>query len=173
MTLDEDLQRILNVGAKIYHTHSKHQGKVLDVRPDEVTVEYLNSTVIKYPHAEFCELLTSDVIVANHRLTMGAGNQFKIMPRAGKQLSALDELKEARKEVQAEIRSMPKPVSSAPSPAKPADLQTGYINFTTGRYSDQPKKGYTKIEYRKAVEKVTLEVDSDMIEKLREMGLLK
>jgi hypothetical protein len=60
-----------------------------------------------------------------------------------------------------------------PDTFKSLSLETGYINFATGRFSPDSKKGYTKVEYKKSVEKVTIEVDSEMMDRLRELGLIK
>lgn len=168
MNLPEDLQRILNVGAKVYDTSSKKQGRVIDKSTSDIIVDYSKNQV-RYSIAEFCELLTSDVIVANHRLTMGEGNQFKVMPRVSsvqpKPQSFNDIVDKSLKAVAAQFPTQAQP--------KPAYLEIGYVNFATGRFSAEPKKGYTKVEYKKATEKVTLEVDSETLEKLKEMGLLK
>src|SRR5690606_21776331 len=51
--------------------------------------------------------------------------------------------------------------------------EIGYINFTTGNFSKESKKGYTKVEYRKVIERVTLELTSEQMEQLRELGIVK
>lgn len=40
MNLDADLQRILNVGAKIYHVSAKKQGKVYSNNGIDIIVDY-------------------------------------------------------------------------------------------------------------------------------------
>lgn len=168
MNLDTDLQRILNVGAKVYNTKTKRQGKVIEVSDSTVSVDYGNSAKSEIDNVdinEFKQHLASDEIVANYRLTMGSNNNFKVLARTGAQVSVTHK------------------TTGKPSPAKPkpdtvrqtqpsAALETGYINFKTNRFSKEPKKGYTKVEYRKATQKVTLEIDEDQLKKLKEMGLV-
>lgn len=164
MKLDTDLQRILNVGAKVYDTASKKQGKVIDVSNDNVCVDYGNSAasdVVDYGREDFEKALVDDKIVANYRLTMGPSNNFKVIPRTGPVDPISGKSKPAK----------PKPKTSQSKPAGPK-LEVGYVNFKSGRFSKTSKKGYTKIEYRKAVQKVELELDDEQLKKLKEMGLI-
>lgn len=159
MKLDEDLQRILNVGAKVYHVKDDAQGKVQSVDDESVRVEFgeLNQSYVKaYKVDEFKQMLVDDQIVANYRLTMGQGSKFKVMPRAGSDTTRQSSTKPAAKSNQS---TQPK-------------LETGYINFKIGKFSTESKRGYTKVEYRKATQKVTLEIDEDQLRKLKEMGLV-
>jgi hypothetical protein len=176
MNLDPDLLRIFNPGAKIYDTKGKRQGKVYSANDLDVMIDYGKGKYDTYTRDEFTQLLTSDVIVANSRVTLGNGESFKIKPREISHVdrinaigqSLLDKTKEFREQA-----TKPQPDLKEPCLTNRQPAEIGYINFPTGRFSVEPKKGYTKVEYRKAVEKVTLEVDSEMMEKLREMGLLK
>lgn len=154
--LPEDLQRILNVGAKVYNTKTKKQGKVIEVE-DEVVVDYGNSAkseTEEYLLSDFKAMLLADTVVANYRLTIGSGDSFKVRPREGKAKPATP--------------PKPQPKQSKPQP----NLETGYINFKTGKFSTESKRGYTKVEYRKATQKVTLEIDDEALAKLKEMGLV-
>lgn len=159
MKLDEDLQRILNVGAKVYHVKDDAQGKVQSVDDESVKVEFgeLNQSYVKtYEVDEFKQMLVDDQIVANYRLTMGQGSKFKVMPRTGSDTTRQSSTKPAAKSNQS---TQPK-------------LEVGYINFKTGKFSTESKRGYTKVEFRKATQKVTLEIDEDQLRKLKEMGLV-
>ena len=165
MNLDVDLQRILNIGAKVYDVNTKKQGKVIDSDRSSVQVDYGSSVrrdIVDYEYEEFCALLVSDQIVANYRLTMGVNDGFKINPR---------------QESQAQSNTVVVPPSVNIPMTAPSVIgqvyEIAYSNFTTGRFSTEPKKGYTKVEYKRAVEKVTIEVDSEMMDKLREMGVIK
>lgn len=160
MNLDEDLQRIFTVGAKVYHTQTKKQGRVIAKTESEITVDFGKGSVSMYGFEEFANLLENDVIVANSRLVMGRNDSFDIRPRKG---------------TPPKVVEVTQPVKTPTSPAvtPKVGLEVGYINFSTGRFSPEPKKGYTKVEYKKVVEKVTVEVDSEMMEKLKELGLLK
>lgn len=161
MNLPEDLQRILNIGAKVYNTQAKKQGKVVDTKPNlEIAVDYGNSVrseLMIYDIDVFKKMLLNDEIVSNSRLTMGSGDSFKVHPRV----------------------HTPKPPNSpakvAPQPHKPStpsNLKIGYVNFKAGRFSEEQKRGYTKIEYKKSTQKVEIEVNEDQLRKLREMGLI-
>jgi hypothetical protein len=177
MNLDADLLRILNVGAKVYHVKDKRKGKVYSNNQIDIIVDFGKGKYDTYKVDEFTELLTSDVIVANSRVTLGNGDSFKIKPREVQPQNDVRitpsgvEVEKFDKEV---VRnSLPKSELKDPCLTNRQPAEIGYINFLTGRFSSDPKKGYTKVEFRKAVEKVTLEVDSEGLEKLREMGLLK
>ena len=163
MTLDTDLQRILNIGAKIYNTSTSKQGKVYSNNGIDIMVDYGKGKYETYKMEEFSELLISDVIVANSRVTQGNGESFKIKPR---EVDVSQSYTNYTKDIHP-----PKPFIP-PAQPKSADLEVGYINFPTSRFSTEPKKGYTKVEFRRATEKVTLEVDSEMLAKLKEMGLV-
>ena len=168
MELDSDLQRILNVGAKIYHTLSKKQGKVYSNNGIDIIVDYGKGNKYEtYSIEDFSDLLISDTIVANSRVTLAGGDkeEFRIKPREalhdGVKVNISENLP----------RDLITPtVKTTPSPAE--NLTEGYINFTTQKFSTEPKKGYTKVVYKKAVEKITVEVDSEMLEKLKELGLV-
>ena len=161
--LDEDLQRILNVGAKVYDVSTKRQGKVVSVSNESVQVDYGNnahSEVVSFEIEEFKQKLVEDKIVANHRLTMGSGNNFKVRPRSGQPVNN---------------NTVHKPQSKPSTPPVQTNqpkLKVGYINFKTGKFSDEQKKGYTKVEYKKSTQQVTLELDDDALRKLKEMGLV-
>tara|TARA_R100001086_G_scaffold249160_1_gene188070 strand:- start:1798 stop:2301 length:504 start_codon:yes stop_codon:yes gene_type:complete len=167
MNLDEDLQRILNIGAKIYNTQNKKQGKVVNVT-DSILIEYTDNSRDSFEESEFKKMLVDDIVVSNSRLTMGSGNEFKIRPRVG-------------------IIQPPKPYKTTgkvdtQTTSRPKDpeyfkniksFKTGYINSKTGRFREDFKEGYTKIEYREIkTQKVELEVDEDTLAKLKEMGLV-
>lgn len=183
MELDTDLQRILNVGAKIYHTLSKKQGKVYSNNGIDIIVDYGKGNKYEtYSIEDFSDLLISDTIVANSRVTLAGGDkeEFRIKPREISTLNrALDVIlgSESIRESESEP-NIQRPLQSESTLAvKPTvepveKLTEGYINFTTQKFSTEPKKGYTKVVYKKAVEKITVEVDSEMLEKLREMGLV-
>ena len=169
MNLPEDLQRIFNVGAKIYHVKDKRMGKVSNVRREdeeiaEVSVDYGNKAsadVKVYQVDEFSKLLESDTIVSNSRLGQGGGTGFWIKPRLGQPAPIIQAAKPSNP------RPQPKEIIN-----QPKDLEIGYINFKTGKFSTESKRGYTKIEYRKATQKVTLEIDEDQLRKLKELGLV-
>lgn len=172
--LDEDLQRILNVGAKIYNTATKKQGKVYSNDEVEIMVNYGRGESEVYPIEDFKDLLISDTIVSFSRITLGSGESesFKVKPR--EQISTPENIgrfSSTNKQIQTLPRSeLTPPVKTQTSPVE--ILTEGYINFKTNQFSESAKKGYTKVEYKKIVEKVTVEVDSEMLEKLRELGLV-
>ena len=181
MNLDPDLLRIFNPGAKIYCTGTKRQGKVYSANDLDVMIDYGKGKYSTYTRDEFTQLLTSDGIVANSRVTLGNGESFKIKPReiqpetvtiSGK-FTPSPYSNSSSKIVDINGNEVKLDISGNVDVSEKSSLEIGYINFTTDRFSSEPKKGYTKVEYRKAVEKVTLEVDSEMMDKLREMGLLK
>ena len=170
--LDSDLARILNVGAKVYCTETKRQGKVYSNNQIDIIVDYAKGKYETYKIDAFTALLTSDTIVSYSRITQGSGDDFKIKPREKSDVvimegkftpspKAFSDLDKAQSLDWPEVRSKQEP------------LEVAYINFPTGRFSKEPKKGYTKVEYRKSVEKVTIEVDSEMLQRLRDLGLLK
>lgn len=157
----EDLQRILNIGAKVYNTKTKRQGKVVDNNGVNVTIDYGNSAkseIAMHGLEEFKQMLLDDEVVSNSRLTRGSGSSFKVKPR----IQSFGP--KTWKGETPNVQSIPKP--------KGSKLETGYVNFKTGRFSKESKKGYTKIEYKKSTQKVTLEVDDDTLSKLKEMGLV-
>ena len=159
MNLDEDLQRILTIGAKIYNTKSKRQGKVVDSIGGQFHMDYNGTGTEIYSIEEFSKMLVSDEIVSNSRLTMGSGSNFKVLPRiAGTTGTTV---------------TAPKIPSASNIPiAKSTEFEVGYIKVETGRFSKEPKKGYIKVEYRKAIETVTLELTSEQLEQLKEMGIV-
>lgn len=160
MNLDADLQRILNIGAKVYNTTNNKQGKVIDVS-DRVHIEYTDNQRDIFEEDEFKKMLVDDIIVANYRLTMGSGNKFKVIPREG------------QPNVSRQSNNPPsiKRTKVTDQPKEPK-LEVGYINFKTGKFSTESKRGYTKVEYRKATTKIELEIDEDQLRKLKEMGLV-
>lgn len=163
MKLPEDLQRILNVGAKVYNTQTKKQGKVTDVSDSQVSVTNTDGGAYSVVRSEFEKMLIDDHIVSNSRLTIGSGNLFKVRPREG---SPVEVKSVSKPEIKAEVKDEPEVES------KPSDLEEAYINEKTGRFSKTKKKGYIKIEYRKATQKLTLEIDDEQLAKLKEMGLV-
>lgn len=202
MNLDTDLQRILNVNAKVYNVKSKRQGKVVSVSSDLVIVDYGNKArpdTEEYDIDDFSQMLVTDEIVANSRLTMDSKDNFKIKPRMkfSQPVSMSPPIQMAYSHppksaepsfMTADVTIVDQPAQvttsdsrflkselSGPQPdltnRQPAEV--GYINFTTGNFSKEPKKGYTKVEYRKVIEKVTLELTSEQVEALREMGIIK
>lgn len=179
MNLDQDLQRILNVGAKVYNTKAKRQGKVHSNNQVDVMVDYGKGDYKTYPIDEFTSLLTSDVIVSNSRVTLGDGENFKIKPREIQPINTVQTLIDINGNGLKHINGIliSSPITSEPDLKEPCltsrqPAELGYINFATGRFSTEPKKGYTKVEFRKATEKVTLELTSEQIEALKEMGLM-
>lgn len=179
MNLDPDLQRILNVNAKVYNVKSKRQGKVVSVSSDLVIVDYGNKArpdTEEYDIDDFSQMLVTDEIVANSRLTMDSKDNFKIKPRSvitdihGKVVNVTDCGKIMGSPISTpRVETMTPDVKSINHP----ELEVGYINFTTGNFSKEPKKGYTKVEYRKVMERVTLELTSEQMEQLRELGIVK
>lgn len=174
MTLDPDLQRILNVGAKIYDTTNKRQGRVYSNNQIEIVVDYSKGKYQTYPIDDFCNLLTSDVIVANSRVTQGNGESFKIKPREVQPKLVDKDGNEVKTDFMGRLEVSPINPQSADvkQDSNKTPYQVGYINFTTNKFSTEPKKGYTKVEYRKSTEKVTLELTSDQLEELKKMGLV-
>ena len=165
MNLDPDLQRILNVGAKVYEVESKRQGRVVSLSDNFVVVDYGNnvkSDVRDYETLAFKQKLVNDEIVSNSRLSMGNGNSFKVKPRPA--TLNIDTKGKTMKGPTSQVQELPRP--------KEYRLEIGYINFKTGRFSETKKKGYTKVEYRKATTKIELEIDEDQLRKLKEMGLV-
>ena len=161
MSLPADLQRILTVGAKVYDTQGKRQGKVYSVNDLEVMIDYGKGQSQAYEMGDFSKLLLEDSIVANSRITIGNGDKLVIKPRVTETYESTPPVRMSGKTPN--IQSTPRPETK---------LEIAYINEKTGRFSTEPKKGYVKIEYRKAVEKITVEVDSEMLEKLKELGLV-
>lgn len=156
--LPEDLQRIIQSGAKIYDTKSKLQGKVVEIEASEVHIKYGKLPLSVICIEEFKDKLLKDEIVSQSRLTMGVGNNFKVLPRVNPPVTP--------NKPQSQIKTPP-----AKTPPG-IELATAYINEKTGKFSKTKKKGYVKIEYRKVTQPVTLEVDDEMLEKLKELGLV-
>lgn len=186
MNLDTDLQRILNINAKIYNSQTKRQGKVISVSPELVIVDYGNkarSDTQEYDIEDFSQMLIDDVIVANSRLTMDSRDNFQIKPRvkSAQPVKVTPDVKlKDRPEDKVQYMKDLHPSSPftnhlGPQPdltnRQPAEV--GYINFSTNNFSAEPKKGYTKVEYRKVVERVTLDLTSEQLEELREKGWVK
>lgn len=170
--LPPDLQMIFNTGAKVYQVSTKEQGKVSSINDQSIFVDYGNkakSKVVEYNRDDFSELLLSDSIVAGSRLTLGVGNDFKIKPRLG-QPTAIT----ASKPKLVDKSGIPVNVNNNDNlqVAQDIKLETGYINEKTGKFSKEKKKGYIKIEYRKATQKVTLDIDDETMAKLKEMGIV-
>ena len=123
-------------------------------------------------------MLIDDVIVANSRLTMDSKDNFQIKPRVKSSLPSF---------MTADVTIVDKPaaVTTSDSRSLKSDLgpqpditnrqpaEVGYVNFTTGNFSTEPKKGYTKVEFRKVIEEVTLRLTSEQLEELREKGWVK
>lgn len=178
MNLDPDLQRILNVNAKIYNSQTKRQGKVISVSPELVIVDYGNkakSDTEEYDIEDFSQMLIDDVIVANSRLTMDSKDNFKIKPRV-KSAQTVNMTQDVKIEGEPGLGLLKVDNSKSYKPAieiNNQSLEVGYINFSTSKFSTEPKKGYTKVEFRKCVERVTLELTSEQLEELREKGWVK
>lgn len=162
MNLPIDLQRILNVNAKVYNTESKRQGRVILVTDELVTVDYgskVKPDTFEYDIDEFKALLLSDIIVANSRLGIDKRDNYYVKPRPNS-IQVPERV----------LYTSSEPVKTSTLPE--VELSEGYINFSTGKFSDKHQKGFTKVLYKKVIEKVTLEVDSEMMEKLKELGLV-
>lgn len=180
--LDPDLQRILNVNAKVYNTTSKRQGKVISVSSDLVIVDYGNkakSDTEEYDIDDFSQMLVTDEIVANSRLTMDSKDNFKIKPRQASHGDMKVPISEnLRKPAETpiltpDVKSKPSPEVKEPCITNRQPAEIGYINFPSGSFSKEPKKGYTKVEFRRVIEKVTLELTSEQLDQLRELGIVK
>lgn len=173
MNLPIDLQRILNVNAKVYNTESKRQGKVILVTDELVTVDYgskVKPDTFEYDIDEFKALLLEDIIVANSRLGIDKRDNYFVKPRPNSIQVPERVLYTSSETITAETPKVTQSVNSSTSPE--VELSEGYINFSTGKFSDKHQKGFTKVLYKKVIEKVTLEVDSEMMERLKELGLV-
>ena len=162
MNLDKDLQLILQVGAKVYCTETERQGKVTTIDDSTVVVNYGHggdSELKSYASQAFTDKLLADTIVAGYRLTIGRGNKFVVKPRLNSNAGSTTPTEPAQ------------PISIQ-APEKKPDLEIGYIELKLGKFSKKPKKGYVKIEYKVVTEKVTLDLTSEQMAKLKELGML-
>ena len=161
MNLDKDLQLILQVGAKVYCTETERQGKVTTVDDSTIVVNFVHGRISElksYAIQAFTDELLADTIVAGYRLTIGRGNKFVVKPRLNKAGSTTP--------------TEPAQPISIQAPEKKPDLEIGYIELKLGKFSKKPKKGYVKIEYKVVTEKVTLDLTSEQMAKLKELGML-
>lgn len=68
-----------------------------------------------------------------------------------------------------------KPAKQTPKPSpkpKESEMEIGWINEKTGKFSREKKRGYTQIRFEKVKKKVELEIDETQLQKLKEMGLV-
>lgn len=167
--LPPDLQLIFNVGAKVYDTKAKRLGTVLSVDRiendvTEVSIDFgtkAKAEVINYDIETFKTALLADKIVSKSRLSLGKGDGFTVKPRLGQPAPQVPNNSQSQSKIE--------PIKATPGVEK---LEKAYINEKTGKFSKTKKKGYVQIEYRKVTRPVTLEVDDEVMEKLKEMGLV-
>lgn len=164
-----DLARICQPSAKVYFPKLKEFGTVtkfmdnVEVRLDQGKA----SSTKSFGREEFIELLQSDEIVAKSRVVLPEDDNkpMRIKPRLAVAATNVAPLKPATT-----APTLVRPI--AETPIKEA-LLTGYIDEEKGKFSPTLQKGMIEIQYRKVTRKVSLELDSVQLQKLKELGIIE
>lgn len=159
--IKEELSPLANIGAKLYLREYNSFGIVTD-SADEVKINIGTKNEpmpVAYERNQFFELALKDRIVARHRCVFSDDGR----------LTDVKPLKTALSSVQA-----PTPSPTIPQVQKPleGEFETGYINEKTGKYSKEPKRGYSEIRFQKVKKRLSLDLDESQIEKLKELGII-
>lgn len=173
-----DLARVCQSGAKVYLTKSKEFGTVTKFM-DNVEVKLDQgraSATTSFPKQQFLDMLLSDEVVAKSRVSIPEGDSgsVRIKPRpklvqAGPAATPVVPMKPQSMDP----KSMPKLEVIHPAPANPEPMLTGYIDEKTGKFSKTLQPGFVEIQYRRVTKKMTLELDSVQLQKLKELGIIE
>jgi len=159
MELSQELEILVNENVKVYLVTESRDGKVVSISDSEIKINLgtkKEPMYVKLTPNEYRKRLNDDTIVHNKRVIYSdRGNFTGVRPREG------------------EITEPIPKVTLAPKVTKKAvsDLLRGYINKTSGKFSESKKRGYTEIEYRPVKTMVTIELTTEQIEKLKELGV--
>ena len=162
--LDQDLQLIVQENAKVYLVKETRIGTITKIKEDLVEVNIgtkKSPENIRFSTSEFCYKLSVEDIVAKSRVQYNErGNYTGLKPRTG-----------VSKHSKVETKVIT-PVLKTPPLNSTTELIQGFINEKTGKFSKTQKRGYTEIKYSVVKTRVTLDLNDEQIEKLKEMGVL-
>lgn len=180
--MDADLQRMLQPKVNIYNTQTETFGKITEVDDEIVVVNYgggaKNQSLVEYDLDEFKSMLESDVIVNKSRTKFsGTSDRVVVSPRVVEapaikpEITITQHVEQPVVQVQNVPNVFPMQVDIKREEVE-HDYSVGYLNEEKGLFSSVPRQGYSKIKYRKVLERVTLDLTSDQIEKLKELGIM-
>lgn len=163
-----DLARICQPGAKVYFSKRKEFGTVskfidtVDVRLDQGKA----SSSVTFGRDEFLSMLQSDEVVAKSRVIIPEDDNkpIRIKPRLAVASDNVSPIKPA-----ITAPTLVRPIAEEPNKET---LLTGYIDEKTGKFSKTLQPGMTEVYYKKVTKKMTLELDSVQLQKLRDMGII-
>jgi hypothetical protein len=159
--LKAELEPLVKVGAKLYLREYNSFGQVTD-SGDEVKINIgtkKEPMPVSYERTQFFELAVKDRIVARHRCEFNDnGDLVNVKPS----------------NLSFKPPQPPTPSPTLPQVQKPleGEFQTGFINEKTGKFSTEPKRGYSEIRFQKVKKEVTLQLSDEQIEQLKELGVL-
>ena len=164
--LGEELSVLLKEGTKVYLVDRYRLGKVKKVVDQIVRVDVgtkKEPMLMSYEMLDYCaDVLIDKIITLNRAQFDDDGNFTGKKPR--------ETPLPAKKTGGKPPVEHDQPIQTQPTVNN--DLETGYINEKTGKFSREKKRGYVEIKFQKTKKKVALELDEAQIEKLKEMGLL-
>ena len=173
--LPKDFQQVSREGAKVCLVKDSRFGVITSLNEETVTfnvgskrepLEYRLSVF------EYIEGLQKNRIIPKVR-TKVTESGIKIEPRSS--------------EYAAESVSPPEPTPTMDKAQEPVrreteasegtlcnfeDLQEGYLHVRSGKFSKEPKSGYSKIYYRFEKKEVTVKVTPEQLKELKKMGLV-
>lgn len=180
--MDADLQLMLQPKVNIYNTQTETLGKITEIDDEVVVVNYgggaKNQSLVEYDLEEFKSMLESDIIVNKNRTKFsGSSDRLVVMPRvsvappSNPEVTITQHVEKPIVQVQNVPNVFPMQVDIKREEVE-HDYSIGYLNEEKGLFSPSPRNGYSKIKYRKVLERVTLDLTSDQIEKLKELGIM-
>ena len=168
-SLPEDLKKICQEKARVYLVSETREGVVTKIDKKEVVINIgTKRTPMDYKLSlpEFIDKLKLDKIVAKTRLSAGK-NGYIVQKRTGELVESTTEDKKPTLESQV-IPSAGKSTNS-----NEGGLQVAYLNSKKGWFSKEPKEGYSKILYKYDTTKITLDLTSEDVLRLKELGIIK
>lgn len=172
-----DLARICQSGAKVYFPKTREFGTVtkfmnnVEVKLDQGRA----SSSTSFNRDEFLNMLQNDEVVAKSRVSIPEGDSgsVRIKPRpklvqAGPAATPVIPMQPQSMDP----RTMPKLEVIQPAPPVIEATLTGYIDEKSGKFSKTMQPGMVEIKYTKVTRKMTLELDSVQLQKLRELGII-
>jgi hypothetical protein len=168
--LGEELNRLLNEGAKVYLVENMRIGRVFKVANEVVRVDAgtkAEPMPIMFEMPDFYHKVINDKIVALSRVSFDEDGKFTgVKPRQTPLPQKVAPPSKTVGELNVKINT------EVGVQKKLTQAETGFINEKTGKFSLEKKRGYTEIRFERVKRKVELELDEAQVEKLREMGLL-
>lgn len=169
-----EVERVMQVKARIYDTVQEKFGVISTLDESSVLVDFgttQSPDIVEYDFEEFAEKVEADIIVGKYRTSLNSSDRVTLKPRSEQPLAKTNTVAASKPPTSHISIDFGLPQISE-DVLLPLPQIIGYIDEKGLKFSPVPKKGYVQIEYRIVKQKVSLELTSEQIAKLKEMGIL-